>query len=154
MENKFQLQFLHVASIKDGYSIYKVGEYPFELEKEGYDFNDTLIIKTSANLFEKEGKLFIKFDFVFNSLKINSELECELYDFIGGEAVYFYNKLFELNAYSFFIFKNDFIIQGTIKRVINEDGKRIDLFNFIFYGNIDNELKSKLPWRPYIYEFM
>ena len=152
MENQFQLQFLHVASRMDGDHI--VGEYGSRVGGENYEVSEASIIKTSANLFEKEGKLFVKFVFIYNPLKINSEIECELYDFIGGEAVYFYNGLFELGTYSFFIFKNDFIIQGTIERVINEGGKRIDLFNFIFYGNIDNELKSKLPWRPYIYEFM
>ncbi len=80
-------------------------------------------------------------------------MECELYDFIGGDAVYFCNELFEVNAYNFFIFKNDFIIKGSIKRDIYEGGNRIDLFDFFFYGKIDNELKSKLPWRPYIYEY-
>lgn len=99
-------------------------------------------------------KLFIKFIFNYNPLKINSEIECDLYDFIGGEAFYFYNGLFELNAYSFFIFKNDFIIQGSIKRAIHEGGKRIDLFDNIIYGNIDNELKSKRPWRHLIYEYL
>ena len=151
MENQFQIQYLHVASRING--DYIVGEYGSREGGENYEVSKASIFKTSANLFEKEGKLLIKFVFIYNPLKINSELECELYDFIGGDAVYFCDGLIEVNAYSFFIFKNDFIIQGSIKRSIYDSGNRIDLFDFIFYGKIDNELKSKLPWRPYIYEY-
>jgi hypothetical protein len=152
MENKFQIQFLHVASRMDG--DYIVGEYQSHPGGENYEVSKASIIKTSADLFEKEGKLFVKFVFIYNPLKINSEIECELYDFIGGETVYFCNELFENNAYNFFIFKNDFIIRGTIKRAIYDSWERIDLFEYIIYGNIDNELKSKLPWRWYIYEYV
>ena len=151
MENQFQIQFLHVASRMNGDHI--VHESLSHLGKEGYEVSKASIIKTSANLFEKEGKLFLKFIFNYNPLIINSEIECELYEFIGGDAVYFCDGLFEVNAYSFFIFKNDFIIQGSIKRDFYEGGKRLDLFDFVFYGKIDDELKSKLPGRPFIYEF-
>ena len=152
MENQFQIQFLHVASRMNGDHI--VGEYPSQPGKEGYEISSASIIKTSVTISEKEDKLFLKFDFIYSPLKINSKIEVELYDLISGECIFLCDGLFESGANSFFIFKNDFIIQGNIERSIYDSGNRIDLFEYIIYGNIDKELKSKLPWRPFIYEFI
>jgi hypothetical protein len=151
MKNQFQIQFLHVASRIDG--DYIVGEFGAREGGENYEVSKASIFKTSATIYEKEDKLFLKFDFIYSPLKIYSEIEVELYDLISGECIFLCDGLFESGAYSFFIFKNDFIIQGSIKRAIHEGGKRIDLFDYIIYGNIDNELKSKLPWRHLIYEY-
>ena len=152
MENQFKIQFLHVASRMDGDHI--VLESLSHLGKESYEVNKASIIKTSATISEKEDKLFLKFDFIYSPLEIYSLIEVELYDFISGECILLCDGLFESGVYSFFIFKNDFIMQGYIERSIYDGGNRIDLFKYIIYGKIDNELKSKLPWRPYIYEFM
>lgn len=87
MENQFKIQFLHVASRING--DYIVSEFGAREGGEEYEVSKASIIKTSVNLFEKEGELFVKFIFDYNPLKIKTEMECELYDFIGDDAVCF-----------------------------------------------------------------
>jgi hypothetical protein len=153
MENQFQIKIMHVASTIDGDDI--VAEFTSQPGEEDYEICDAYPITTTATIFENEGKLFMKFDFIYSPLNINSEMEFELDDLISGDIVSVCNGLFELDSFkNIFIFEKYIIIKGKIQRAIYENGERVDLFEYFINGNIDNELKSKLPYSRFIYEYV
>ncbi len=153
MENQFQLKIMHVASTFDGDNI--IGEYPSQGGEEDYEIGEASPITTTATVFENEGKLYMNFDFIYKPLNINHKILFELDDLISGANVSVCNGLFELNSYGkIFIFKKYLIIKGKIERAIYENGNRVDLFEYFINGNIDNELKSKLPYSCFTYEYV
>lgn len=153
MENQFQLKIMHVSSTIDGNDI--VAEFTSHPGEEDYEISEASPITTTASIFENDCKLFMKFDFIYNPLNINSEIEFELDDLISGDIVSVCNGLFELDSFkNIFIFKKYLIIKGKIERAIYENGERVDLFEYFINGNIYNELKSKLPYSRFIYEYV
>ena len=153
MENHFQLKIMHVASTIDGDEI--IAEFTSQPGAENYEIRVESPITTAAFIFENEGKLFMKFDFIYNPLNINSEIEFELDDLISGDIFSVCNGLFELNSFkNIFIFKKYLIIKGKIERTIYENGNRVDLFEYFINGKIDNKLKTKLPYSSFIHEYV
>jgi hypothetical protein len=153
MENQFQLKITHAGSTIEGDSI--VGEYSSQQGGEDYEIIEATPITTTATIYENEGKLFMKFDFIYSPLNINSEIKFGLDDLIIGDLVSFCNGLFELYSYgNIFIFNKYLIIRFLAKRTIYENGHRVDLFEYFINGTIDNELKSKLPDNRFIYKYV
>jgi hypothetical protein len=153
MENQFQLKITHAGSTIDGDSI--VGEYSFHQGGEDYEIIEASPITTTATIYENDDKLFMKFDFIYSPLNINSEIKFGLDDLIIGDLVSVCNGLFELYSYgNIFIFNKYLIIRFLVKRTIYENGNRVDLFEYFINGTIDNELKSKLPDNRIIYKYV
>ena len=153
MENLFQLKIMHIASTIDGDDI--VAEFTSQPGEKNYEILEATPILTTATIFENEGELFMKFDFIYSPLSINTEIEFELDELISGDIVSVCNGLFELDSFkNIFIFEKYIIIKGKIQRAIYENGERVDLFEYFINGNIDNELKSKLPYSRFIYEYV
>lgn len=153
MENHFQLKIMHVASTSDGDDI--IAEFTSQPGAENYEIRVASPITTAAFIFENEGKLFMKFDFIYNPLNIDSEIEFELDDLISGDIFSVCNGLFELDSFkNIFIFKKYLIIKGKIERTIYENGNRVDLFEYFINGKIDKKLKTKLPYSSFTYEYV
>ena len=154
MENQVEIKIYYANS--------RIGENEEELiyesefsENNGYYLTEEACIQiTSGLVYENEGCICLKFQFKYDALDIDSEIICKLSDLINDE-IHLFNGLLNISIYiGSLIYRNNLIIQGYIKRIVNYNNqKRSDLFPFFLQGEIANEIKKKLPEDIIIWEF-
>ena len=154
MENPVEIKIYYYNS--------RIGENEEELIYEsefsvnnGYYLTEEACIQiTSGLIYENEGCICLKFLFKYEALDIDYEMICNLSDLINDE-IYLYNGLLNISSFiGSLIYRNNLIIQGYIKRIVNYNNqKRSDLFPFFLQGEIANEIKKKLPEDIIIWEF-